>query len=162
MEMETDSGNESNELEQIALRKAFATLRDKAYGYLVRREHSASELREKLVRWDEHDLRDYLIEKLIEDGAQSDARFAEHLGRVRTGAGKGPRALQRELQQHLIDPDIIEEVMETYRNQWSALAEQARSRKFGAELPTDYKEWARQARFLQQRGFAAEHVRRAT
>jgi len=160
--MDSDNANESSALEQIALRKAFAALRDKAYGYLVRREHSASELREKLARWDEHDLRDYLIEKLIEDGAQSDARFAEHLGRVRTGAGKGPRALERELQQHRIEPTIIEEVMGTYRDRWTELAEQVRSRKFGAEIPTDYKEWARQARFLQQRGFAAEHIPRAT
>ncbi len=42
-----------------------------------------------------------------------------------------------------------------------ALARQVRSRKFGAEPPAAWKERARQARFLQYRGFAGDHIKAA-
>ena len=35
----------------------------------------------------------------------------------------------------------------------------ARARKFGPELPKDWKERSRQARFLQYRGFSTDHIR---
>lgn len=157
---EADAEKQS-ELTQAALKKALSDLRDRAFRYLVRREHSAWELGDKLARFDDHDLRDYLLEKLTEEDAQSDRRFAENLGRVRTRTGKGPMVLQNELHKHRIDPLIIEEVMAVYEGQWAEMAEQVRVRKFGSPVPVDYKEWARQARFLQQRGFSAEHIRRA-
>jgi regulatory protein len=37
----------------------------------------------------------------------------------------------------------------------------ARRKRFGAELPGDMQERARQARFLQQRGFSMEDIRKA-
>jgi len=36
-----------------------------------------------------------------------------------------------------------------------------RARRFGAEVPADWREKARQARFLQYRGFSADHIRSA-
>ena len=41
----------------------------------------------------------------------------------------------------------------------SSLARAARARKFGPELPKDWKERSRQARFLQYRGFSTDHIR---
>jgi regulatory protein len=38
-------------------------------------------------------------------------------------------------------------------------AETARHKRFGAPLPQDFAGRARQARFLQQRGFSAEQIR---
>ena len=40
-----------------------------------------------------------------------------------------------------------------------SLARAARARKFGPELPKDWKERSRQARFLQYRGFSTDHIR---
>ena len=40
-----------------------------------------------------------------------------------------------------------------------SLARAARTRKFGSEIPKDRKERARQARFLQYRGFSTDHIR---
>ena len=40
-----------------------------------------------------------------------------------------------------------------------SLARAARTRKFGPELPKDWKERSRQARFLQYRGFSTDHIR---
>jgi regulatory protein len=42
-----------------------------------------------------------------------------------------------------------------------ALAAAARARKFGARTPKDFKEKARQARFLHYRGFSADDIRSA-
>ena len=39
------------------------------------------------------------------------------------------------------------------------LARDARIRKFGATIPKDRKERAKQARFLQYRGFSTDHIR---
>ncbi len=146
------------ELEQIGQKKAYLKLQDKAYEYLARREHSQTELRRKLRRFDEFDHADQLIRDLIQKGAQSDQRFAEQLGRVRVGAGKGPVILEQELNKNRIDPVIIETVMDQYQGQWTVLAEQVRQKKFGESRPLEYREWARQARFLQQRGFTSREI----
>jgi len=48
--------------------------------------------------------------------------------------------------------------MAEYEPRWRACAARVRARKFGDAPPPDYKTWARQARFLQQRGFRSEHI----
>ena len=40
-----------------------------------------------------------------------------------------------------------------------SLARAAKVRKFGPDLPKDWKERSRQARFLQYRGFSTDHIR---
>jgi regulatory protein len=44
---------------------------------------------------------------------------------------------------------------------FARLAREARVRKFGSGVPKDWKEKARQARFLQYRGFSTDHIRAA-
>jgi regulatory protein len=44
---------------------------------------------------------------------------------------------------------------------WAATARELRRRRFGVSPPGDYPERARQARFLQYRGFTAEQIRAA-
>jgi regulatory protein len=44
---------------------------------------------------------------------------------------------------------------------WGRAAREARRRKFGASPPADYRERAKQARFLQYRGFSSEQIRAA-
>ena len=145
-------------LEEIARHKAYCLLRDKAYEYLARREHSEYELRRKLERFDQYEQVETLIEALTRQGALSDERFAAHIGRVRANAGKGPVFLQNELDQHRIASEVIEAVMESYVDQWQELAEKARQKKFGASYPDNYKGWSKQSRFLQQRGFTSAHI----
>ncbi|MEM7195912.1 MAG: hypothetical protein AAF402_13235, partial [Pseudomonadota bacterium] len=53
--------------------------------------------------------------------------------------------------------ETIDQVMLEFEDQWCSLAEEARVKKFGTELPVNYPDWARQARFLQQRGFESSH-----
>ena len=135
-----------------------ALVRDKAYGLLSRREYSARELTQKLAKWASAGLIEQIIGELQKAGAQSDERFAEMLCRSRYNNGKGPVRIRLELSNHGIDDDLIQAAMAPYSGEWRALAEQVRARKFGAEPPASYSEWAKQARFLQQRGFGTEHV----
>ena len=101
---------------------------------------------------------DRLLAELAAAGAQSDQRFAEHLGRWRFQSGRGPAKLRHELAEHRIAPELIEQVMAEYQPQWRDAAARVRRRKFGDAPPPDYKTWAKQARFLQQRGFTAEYI----
>ena len=41
------------------------------------------------------------------------------------------------------------------------MAREIRAGKFGNEAPTDFKEKARQMRFLQYRGFESDHIQSA-
>lgn len=146
------------QLEQGDARRQYLLLTDKAYQYLARREHSKSELSRKLARFDQLGQSAELVNELVKLGHQSDARFAAQLGRMRVSAGKGPMALRHELEQHKIDASIIETVMAQFNDKWLQLAEAVRVKKFGEQSPTEYKEWARQSRFLQQRGFTPAQI----
>jgi len=135
----------------------YAALRSEACRLLARREYSAWELRCKL-QGAAVQMLDRLLAELAEQGLQSDLRFAEHLCRRRYQAGRGPVKLLHELTEHRIDQALIERTMSNYQSKWRSSASEVRRRKFGDQAPASYREWARQARFLQQRGFDAEHI----
>ena len=141
--------------------RACLQLRDKAYRLLASREHSVWELRRKLASKPpaaQHPQQvERLLAELAEQGAQSDFRFAEQLCRRRYQSGRGPVKLRHELAQHQIEKTMVERVMSDYETKWCALAAEVRRKKFG-DPPANYREWARQARFLQQRGFDAEQI----
>ena len=50
---------------------------------------------------------------------------------------------------------------EDARFDWDALARETRVKRFGRSLPDDFKEKARQMRFLEYRGFGHDQIRRA-
>ncbi len=133
-------------------------LKDKACQLLARREYSAFELRQKFKALAPDAIIMQVLGDLIQQGMQSDKRFAEMLVRARFNAGKGPAILKHELDKHHIDTDLIDSAMAVYQHQWGALAEQVRIKKFGEQSPTNFKEWAKQARFLQSRGFTSTQI----
>jgi len=55
---------------------------------------------------------------------------------------------------------LVEELFETISDEWLDLMIFEREKKFGPEIPPDYKEKMKQARFLQNRGFSPESVMR--
>ncbi len=133
-------------------------LKEKAYRLLARREYSAFELWQKFENRAPSDIAAQVLDELVQQDMQSDRRFAEMLCRSRFNAGKGPVLLKHELDKHQIDADLIEAVMADYQHQWATSAQQVRIKKFGEQPPTNFKEWTKQARFLQQRGFTAEQI----
>ncbi len=126
------------------------------------REHSMTELREKLLRKspDDSDV-DRLLVELAEAGLQSDSRFAEAFAAMRQRQGKGPLLIRLELRQKGIEAELAIQALEIYEDSWGLTAQTQRIKKFGRALPGDAKERARQMRFLQARGFSGEHIRQA-
>lgn len=138
--------------------EAYLKLRDKAYRLLGRREHSAWELRRKLQHAEHPKRVERLLAELAARGAQSDSRFTEQHCRRCYHRGRGPVKLCYELAQHRIEETLVERVMSDYETKWPALAAEVRRKKFGRPAPASYADWAKQARFLQQRGFTAEQI----
>ena len=147
-----------NQSSQSTENELITVLKDKAYRLLARREYSVYELRQKFKVQAPSHICDLVLAELIDQGEQSDGRFAEMLGRSRFNAGKGPVKLKHELNEHKIDPVIIETIMDDYNESWVESANLVRRKKFGETPPASFKEWVRQARFLQQRGFTSEHI----
>ena len=99
-----------------------------------------------------------LLDKLSEEGLQSDARFTEDFVHHRLNKGHGPMKIQQELNQRGVDQNIIIEYLESDTIDWLSIAEQVRSKKFGEKVPADYQNKAKQSRFLYSRGFNSEHI----
>ena len=120
---------------------------------LVRREHSTLELTNKLTakEFDQDDI-DAAIASLIQQNYQSNERFAAEFIQMRFNQGKGPIKISLDLKQRGIDQFDLSEF------DFYALACQIRQQKFGQVVPSDFKEKAKQQRFLQSRGFSFEHI----
>ena len=135
--------------------------RNKAMDLLARREHSEQELRRKLKsREFDGDAVETAIEGLKRDGLLSDERFCEAYVNQRFNAGYGPLKIGYELQQKGIDPALVDACLAPLADEWRQSMLHERVRKFGTELPDDYRERMKQARFLQNRGFSPESVMR--
>ncbi len=65
-----------------------------------------------------------------------------------------------ELREKGVDADLIDTCLEGADTDWDELLADVHRKKFGADAPADYREQARQSRFLQSRGFAPEKIRR--
>ena len=129
--------------------------------FLARREHSEQELRQKLkARADDVDEIEAVLEKLKNDGLQSDERFTEAYVHHRVNAGIGPLKISYELRQKGIDESLAEAFLEPMEEEWDDMMHHQRVRKFGDSIPADYGERMKQARFLQNRGFSPESVMR--
>lgn len=135
------------------------SLRERALRHLARREHSRAELARKLGPHGSAEEIDDVLDRITELGLLSDHRFAEAW--VRSKAARfGTARLRRELAQRGVGRDTIdaalgaetvEDDVERARTVWRG--------KFGA-APADAREWARQARFLQGRGFGTDVIRK--
>jgi regulatory protein len=136
--------------------------RKKAMDYLARREHGRGELLDKLLRAGfDPEAADEAITGLIDDGLQSDGRFAEAFVRSRISQGKGPAVIRADLRQRGVAGSLIDTALEEADEDWYALARDVRLKKFGSGTPIEFKEKARQMRFLQSRGFEPDQIQAA-
>ena len=90
---------------------------------------------------------------------QSDHRFTEALVRSRIEKGYGPTWIARELQDKGVGDELIEAALHSGEVDWDTCAARVREKKFGQAQPDNYREQARQSRFLQYRGFTGEQIR---
>ena len=133
-----------------------------ALGFLAQREHSRRELTRKLVaRGFPDDVVSRALDELERNGALAEARFTESFVRSRISKGQGPQRIRAELAQRGIADDEAAEVLRAADVDWLTTIRAVRAKRFGPELPRDYAERARQARFLQYRGFDSAQIRAA-
>lgn len=129
------------------------SLRERALGFLSRREYSRLELKRKLAPHVENESElETLLDDFVRCGWLSEQRFTEQIIHARSGK-YGTRRIAHELKEKGISaeavaallPQLQEGELETARAVWA--------KKFGT-LPADAKERAKQMRFLQGRGFS--------
>lgn len=141
------------------MRKNDRTLKQRAVAYLARREHSRAELAKKLSAYGTQEEIDSVLNSLQDAKLLSDQRFAAAFVRSRAerfGAGR----LRQELRQRGVEDGLVEQELKV--EDMPSEIERARmvwKKKFDAQ-PADARDWAKQARFLQGRGFSTDVIRR--
>ena len=127
---------------------------------LARREHSRLELERKLAtRGFAEDVIAPALDALEHSGVLVATRFTESFIRSRVAKGQGPARIRAELAERGVGDAA--ELLRGGDVDWLAAARAVRRKRFGAEPPRDFRERAKQARFLQYRGFTADQVRAA-
>ena len=131
--------------------------------YLSRREHSYQELIKKLGKKDFNlSLVNIELEKLIEDGLQSDSRFTESFIRSRKNQGKGPLRIRSELSISGVASQLINDgIQEVKQEEWTQLAVEVLEKKLGNDSELDYHKQLKLMRFLSTRGFDKQQVKSA-
>ena len=145
-----------------AHRTDLAAARTAALALLARRDFASMELREKLrAQGFDDGTAAAVIAELIHVGTVSDERYAQNYVAYHAGRGQGPLRIAAELRRSGLAADLIDAALAAGTD-WGALARQVCRAKFGPQRPESWTERARQARFLQYRGFSSDHIRAAT
>lgn len=135
------------------------SLRDRALGFLARREHSRAELRRKLVpHAASPEELDALLDDLIQRKLLCEVRFAEaraHVMSRKFGAAR----IEHDLRVKGISEEGAASAAREARLTEFERALEIWRRKFGTPAP-DLNERARQARFLLARGFSTDIINR--
>ena len=130
---------------------------------LARREHSRLELYQKLKQKKfEPNTINVELDKLSNEGLQSDERFAEAFLRSRIDKGKGPNIILSELLQRGVDEILVSNVLESIsEGQWCEVAYETMNKKLGNESELDYDKQLKLMKFLNNRGFTRSQIERA-
>lgn len=136
-------------------------LRRAAMDMLARREHSRQELSEKLRRrsYPQHGI-DQVLDALQDEGLQSDRRFAASYLHSRAARGDGPLKIRAALQQRGVGQATVEACFDEAAIDWHQQLRAVWRKKYRGEIAGDARSKARQARFLQSRGYPADLVTR--
>ncbi|MBG3012922.1 regulatory protein RecX [Proteus faecis] len=134
---------------------------------LSRRDYSTNELQhriERRIRETEKDsptAPEYLpqvIERLLESQYLDDNRTIYSFFRSYLNKSYGPLRIRQELRLKGFPSEIIDRVLEETDTDWYALCQDLKEKKFGTGKPKDYKEKAKQVRYLQYRGFTSDTI----
>jgi regulatory protein len=135
--------------------------RQHAVAMLARRDYASGELRARLTdKGFEADVVQALIATLERERLLDDGRFAEHYVTYHAGRGQGPTRISRDLKVMGLNAELIERCLSEGPD-WVDLARSVRQKKFGRDVPESYARKAKQARFLQYRGFTGAQIRQA-
>ncbi|MEM7469023.1 MAG: regulatory protein RecX [Pseudomonadota bacterium] len=134
-------------------------LRDTALDALARREHSHFELTKKLLAkgYDANEV-EAELSSLVREGVLDDLRFAEAYAHHRARRGYGRFRLVAELKERGVSAEVIGSALDTADFDWASIIEDTWRKKFGS-LPANFQESAKQARFLEYRGFPSDSIK---
>jgi regulatory protein len=132
-----------------------------AVALLARRDFASAELSARLCAkgFDTGTVQSVLAELTVR-GTLNEARYAENYVAWHSARGQGPLRIAAELRRQQVPEALIETALATGPD-WYALARKVCRAKFGPQPPQSWAQKARQARFLQYRGFSADHIRSA-
>ena len=137
------------------------SLRQRALEYLGKREYSYAELGQKLKVYLAEDEDFEVITAILEDfktrGWLSDARFTEQIVHARQ-AKFGVAKIANELREKGVADDLVRDAIEKVKENELENAKDIWRKKFKAS-PASREEWAKQARFLQSRGFGFDTIK---
>ncbi|MBI3576383.1 MAG: regulatory protein RecX [Gammaproteobacteria bacterium] len=91
----------------------------------------------------------------------SDDRFVEMLIRARRRRGYGPVRIRGELREKGVINEVIDRWLDVGSHDWVEEVKRVCRRKYGGKLPKSLSERAKQARFLQYRGFTFDQIQQA-
>lgn len=128
-------------------------------GLLSRREHTITELKQKLsLRDHEGPEVDEVIQFLIKENYQSDIRAAESIFRNRVSRGYGWLYIKNELKQKGVSSDISYSIHQEQDVDWYQQITETYSKKYADTEVVDLKDKAKRMRFLQYRGFSIDEI----
>ncbi len=137
-----------------------ARARASALGSLAMREHSSSELYQKLLNKSHPEsIVVALIADLQTSGLLSDIRFAESYWRMRSSRGYGPIRIKQELRQRGVSKQLIDQTLITADLNFESLICLFYEKKYCGKPWRDLKEKAKRQNFLYRRGFSHDLIR---
>lgn len=138
------------------------TVRTTALALLAGRDFGRQELTGRLLRKG-YDARVVagVVQALVDEGLLREARYLEQFISQHARRGHGPVRIRAELREKGVAGDAADAALAQAEPDWVQLARDARRRRFGVSLPGDYRERAKQSRFLQYRGFTSDQIRAA-
>lgn len=130
------------------------TIRERALGFLSRREYSRLELKRKLAPHaeDEHEV-ELLLADFAARGWLSEARFTEQIVQARRSK-YGLQRIVHELKEKGVGAEAVAATLPELRESELERARTVWTKKFGV-LPQDARERAKQMRFMMSRGFSS-------
>lgn len=131
------------------------TFEQKCLSALARREHSRAELHAKGEGLPAGVVQ-AVLDKLAEDGWQSDARFVGQYVRSKAGQGDGRLKIRQALRGKGVDEALLREAMEEI--DWQEVAERVYAQKY-PQRATSPAERAKRERFMAQRGFTFDEIK---
>lgn len=135
------------------------TLRQRALEYLAKREYSYAELGQKLKAYaEETDDVSALLDDFKQRGWVSDARFTEQIVHARK-AKFGSLRVANELREKGVADHLIADAVAQVKGNEFEHAKDVWQKKYKA-VPANREDWAKQARFLQSRGFGFDIIKR--
>ncbi len=134
-------------------------MRQRALEYLGKREYSYHELAQKLKTYaEETDDIPAILDDFKKRGWLSDARFTEQIVHARSHKF-GSAKIAHELREKGVSQELIESAIEQVKDNELDNAREVWRKKYNV-APKSRDEWARQARFLQSRGFGFDVIKK--